>query len=229
MSKTTIVNYGVTMDGLEDQLLNVVVAHERAELEESYIALVQEMSESTQLLASLENRLLEELGASKGNILDNEKLLEAIEDTKAESDDITHKLKKSENARVEIQHLRDVYKPVAKRGSIMYFAESCLSSVMRMYETSLDSFLLVYKGALSKSQNDPVLKRHISTLVETVTSDVYDYTCTGIFERHKLMLSFQMTCMTLEDDGDLDQPALDFFLRVRTERSCIILMPLRQP
>ena len=24
--------------------------------------------------------------------------------------------------------------------------------------------------------------------------DVYDYTCTGIFERHKLMFAFQMTC-----------------------------------
>ncbi len=218
MSKTTVINYSVTMDGLEDQLLNVVVAHERAELEESYTALVQEMSDSTQLLASLENRLLEELGSSEGNILDNEKLLEVIEDTKTEADDITHKLKKSENTRNEIRLMRDVYKPVAKRGSIMYFAESCLSSVMSMYETSLDSFLLIYKGALSKSQEDPVLKRHLSTMVETVTSDVYDYTCTGIFERHKLVFSFQMTCMILEEGGKLDRPALDFFLKVRTER-----------
>ena len=50
MGKTMIVNYGVTMDGLANQLLNVVVAHERADLEESYAALVTEMSESALLL-----------------------------------------------------------------------------------------------------------------------------------------------------------------------------------
>ncbi len=218
MSKTTIINYCVTMDGLMNQLLNVVVTHERAELEESYTVLVQKISESTQLLASLENRLLKELGASEGNILDNEKLLEAVEDTKTEAADIICKLKKSENTRNEIQQARDVYKPVAKRGSIMYFAESCLSSVMSMYETSLDSFLSVYKGALSKSPKDPVLDQHISSMVQAITSDVYDYTCTGIFERHKLVFAFQMTCMILEGDGRLDRHALDFFLRVRTER-----------
>ena len=32
MGKTMIINYGVTMDGLANQLLNVVVAHERSDL-----------------------------------------------------------------------------------------------------------------------------------------------------------------------------------------------------
>jgi dynein heavy chain, axonemal len=52
MGKTMIVNYGVTMDGLASQLLNVVVGHERADLEESYATLVREMSESAMQLVS---------------------------------------------------------------------------------------------------------------------------------------------------------------------------------
>jgi dynein heavy chain, axonemal len=55
MGKTMIVNYGVTMDGLANQLLNVVVAHERADLEESYAALVTQMSESASLLVRLKS------------------------------------------------------------------------------------------------------------------------------------------------------------------------------
>jgi dynein heavy chain len=42
---------------------------------------------------------------------------------------------------------------------------------------------------------------------------IYDYTCTGIFERHKLMFSFQMTCMVMSGEGTLDMPVLDFFLK----------------
>ncbi|KAJ1434470.1 dynein heavy chain 10 axonemal [Ochromonadaceae sp. CCMP2298] len=42
---------------------------------------------------------------------------------------------------------------------------------------------------------------------------VYEYTCTGIFERHKLMFSFQMTCMVMNGEGTLEAPVLDFFLK----------------
>ena len=43
-AKMSVVNYSVTPSGLEDQLLNAVVAHEREELEAQKNALVQEMS-----------------------------------------------------------------------------------------------------------------------------------------------------------------------------------------
>lgn len=58
MGKTMIINYGVTMEGLANQLLNVVVAHERPDLEAQYAALVSEMSESALLIVQLEDTLL---------------------------------------------------------------------------------------------------------------------------------------------------------------------------
>jgi dynein heavy chain len=50
MGKTMIINYGVTMDGLANQLLNVVVAHERPDLEQQWADLVTEIGENAQLL-----------------------------------------------------------------------------------------------------------------------------------------------------------------------------------
>jgi ATP-binding dynein motor region len=66
MGKTMIVNYGVTMDGLANQLLNVVVAHERADLEESYAALVTQMSESASLLVSFPSVFANIIGRLQG-------------------------------------------------------------------------------------------------------------------------------------------------------------------
>jgi dynein heavy chain len=43
--------------------------------------------------------------------------------------------------------------------------------------------------------------------------DVYNYTCLGLFERHKLMFSFQMTLKLLEAASPLDPELLDFFLK----------------
>jgi dynein heavy chain len=63
--KTIIINYSVTMAGLENQLLDVVVSHERPDLAEQYVNLVQETSSNTLLLVTLEDTLLSELANSQ--------------------------------------------------------------------------------------------------------------------------------------------------------------------
>ena len=65
MGKTMIINYGVTMDGLANQLLNVVVANERPDLEKQWADLVSEMGENALLLVTLEDTLLRELSSSQ--------------------------------------------------------------------------------------------------------------------------------------------------------------------
>lgn len=213
MGKTMIINYGVTMDGLANQLLNVVVAHERPDLERQWADLVEEMGENAQLLVSLEDTLLRELSSSQGNILDNHELISTLENTKSKAVEIQGKLQQAEQTKDDISEARSVYKPVAKRGSILYFAESGLATINSMYEISLDSFLVVFKAALSSARKDSVLDNRLRNMIDTVMVQIYDYTCTGIFEKHKLMFSFQMTCMIMDGDGILEKNILDFFLK----------------
>ena len=64
--KTMIINYGVTQQGLTEQLLNVTVKHERPDLEAARESLVKEMSENKALLKNLEDTLLRELSNATG-------------------------------------------------------------------------------------------------------------------------------------------------------------------
>lgn len=213
MGKTMVINYGVTMDGLANQLLNVVVAHERPDLEKQWAALVQQMSENAQLLVSLEDTLLVELSSSSGDILDNQELIATLENTKHKAVDIQKKLQQANDTKLDIGVARAVYTPVAKRGSILYFAEASLATLSSMYEISLDSFLGVFKSALSHSKKDAVLDNRLKNMIDTSMRQVYDYTCIGIFEKHKLMFAFQMTNAILDGDGLLDKQVLEFFLK----------------
>jgi len=43
---------------------------------------------------------------------------------------------------------------------------------------------------------------------------VYNYGCTGIFEKHKLLFSFQITLKLEMDQGNIRQEELDFFIKV---------------
>lgn len=221
MGKTMIINYGVTMDGLANQLLNVVVAHERPDLEKQWADLVHEMGENTQLLVSLEDTLLRELSSSQGNILDNQELIGTLENTKSKAVEIQGKLQMAQTTKENIGTARAVYKPVAKRGSILYFAEAGLATISSMYEISLDSFLNVFKSALEGAKKDSNVDNRIRNMMDTIMRQIYDYTCTGIFERHKLMFSFQMTCMVMNGEGTLESPVLDFFLKGDTSLDAV--------
>ena len=71
----------------------------------------------------------------------------------------------------------------------------------------------MFRTALDSAKKDPALENRLRNMIETIMRQIYDYTCTGIFERHKLMFSFQMTCMIMNGEGTLDMSVLDFFLK----------------
>ena len=82
-----------------------------------------------------------------------------------------------------------------------------------MYEYSLSSFLEVFVSSLKRSKSDPVLPKRLVKIIDTLKYAVYNYACTGLFEKHKLMFSFQMCLKLLELDGKIDQTELSFFLK----------------
>lgn len=65
-AKAVVINYTVTLSGLEDQLLSVVVRNERPDLEEQRENLIKETSINKNLLQELEDSLLRELSTSTG-------------------------------------------------------------------------------------------------------------------------------------------------------------------
>lgn len=74
--------------GLEDQLLSVIVKFERRELEEQRERLIQETSMNKKLLKDLEDALLRELAQSQGNMLDNLELIQTLEETKTKATEV---------------------------------------------------------------------------------------------------------------------------------------------
>ena len=64
-TKTTLVNFAVKEQGLEAQLLGIVVRHERKELEDQRESLVLKMSEGQKTLLELEDKILHLLNTAQ--------------------------------------------------------------------------------------------------------------------------------------------------------------------
>uniref|UniRef100_A0A8C3JB17 Dynein axonemal heavy chain 10 n=1 Tax=Calidris pygmaea TaxID=425635 RepID=A0A8C3JB17_9CHAR len=211
--KAMVINYTVTLKGLEDQLLSVITGFERRELEEQRENLIQETSENRNLLKDLEDSLLRELTSSTGNMLDNLDLVQTLEETKYKATEVIEKLNLAETTAVDIDRLRDGYRPAARRGAILFSVLSEMALVNIMYQYSLVSFLEVFGLSLRKSMPSPILPKRLKNIMDTLTFNTYNYGCTGLFERHKLLFSFNMTVKIEQADGRVPQDELEFFLK----------------
>lgn len=212
-AKAAVINYTVTISGLEDQLLSVVVRCERPDLEEQREMLIAETSTNKQLLQALEDSLLRELATSTGNMLDNAELINTLDNTKVKAAEVTAKLELAQTTAVDIDILRNGYRPAANRGANLFFVLSDMATVNTMYQYSLSSYLDVFTYSLRKSVPDTILNRRLNNIINTLTKNVYDYGCTGIFERHKLLYSLQMTTKLELASERLRQAELDFFIK----------------
>ncbi|KAM3610556.1 uncharacterized protein V6R79_005609 [Siganus canaliculatus] len=211
--KAMVINYTVTLKGLEDQLLNVIMRHEKKELEEQRESLIQETSNNKKLLKNLGDSLLRELALSTGNMLDNTELIQTMEETKSKATEVFEKLQLAEKTSKDIDELRERYRPAAKRGAILFFVLTEMSLVNCMYQFSLASYLDVFHFSLRLSPTNSDLSLRLQNIVNTLTHNVYNYGCTGLFEKHKLLFSFNMTLKIEQAEGKAPQEELEFFIK----------------
>lgn len=57
------------------------------------------------------------------------------------------------------------------------------------------------------------LAQRLKNILEALTWDIFSYVCLGLFEQHKLMFAFQITCKIMQQEGLLDPAELDFFIK----------------
>ena len=98
-------------------------------------------------------------------------------------------------------------------GAILFFVLSDMATVSPMYQYSLANYLEVFKISLKKSIPDSILEKRLRNIIDTLTYNVYNYACTGLFEKHKLLYSFQMTVQIELNEGRVNQDELNFFIK----------------
>jgi hypothetical protein len=96
---------------------------------------------------------------------------------------VATKLELCSVAAKDIDMLRDVYRPAAKRGAILFFVLSDMAGVNYMYQYSLSAYMEVFTAALRKALPDATVSRRVSNIISTLTKTVYDYGCTGEWKK----------------------------------------------
>ncbi|XP_068619246.1 dynein beta chain, ciliary-like [Battus philenor] len=212
-AQCTLINFTVTRDGLEEQLLGEVVKAERPDLESLRAGLTKQQNDFKITLKTLEDDLLKRLSSAGPDILSDSALVINLETTKKTAADIEIKVAEGKITAVKIDDAREKYRRAATRASVLYFILNELYKINPMYQFSLKAYSVVFKDALQKAEPGEDLEARVRNLLDSITFAVFVYTSRGLFERDKLIFLFLITLQVLQVEGRVDPRELDFLLK----------------
>lgn len=215
-SRVTFVNFTVTRSSLQSQCLNKVLKAERPDVDQRRTDLIKLQGEFQLKLRHLEKSLLQALNESKGNILDDDKVIETLETLKKEAADVTRKVDETNTIMQEVEQTTAVYSPLAHACSSIFFVMEQLNLIHHFYQFSLDFFYEIFEYVLHANPNlkgitDPIERLQI--LSRDLFYVTYKRTSRTLLHEDHIMLAVLMCQIQIRGTNEsVDEAEYDFLL-----------------
>jgi len=209
--KVQLLNFMITPDGLQDQLLGIVVALERPDLEEAKNTLILDAAANAKQLQEIEDTILQVL-QGEGNILEDASAIEVLTASKTLSNEIAEKQKIAAETEIEIDAARKEYTSIAFICSVMYFCIADLANIDPMYQYSLPWYINLFKRAISISEKSDDLPTRLEILNAYFQHMLYVNVCRSLFEKDKLLFAMLLCQRLMESRGEINNDTWRFLL-----------------
>ena len=250
-AETTLINFTVTMFGLEDQLLNLVVEKERPDLAALSEDLVKRLNGFTIKMKELEDNILYKLATAEGDTTEDVALIEGLEETKRISGDIEQQSSLAKTTQADILVTSEKYRSIANRSSLLFFLMNDLAKIHTYYIYNLAAFQQVFFRGIdlvSEPKNENIdndeesdgevesnkelsneqLAERCECLRKSITITVSNYIRRGLFEADKLTVATLLTLKILVNDSKMDASEVDFLIQSKVSPDPGNMGPLQE-
>ena len=221
LAKVTLINFGTTPTGLEEQLLGLIVTEEAPALEIKKREVTTKLFSGRNRLVELEDDILRILAGSNGNLIDDIELIKTLQDSKNLADAVSMQLREAEETARKIDAARNVYRSTAKRSSTVFFTVMSMNNIDPMYQFSLDSYLadfhvniassrVLNRNSDSDSDSQALAEDRVKSIIEHHTIEIFKSICIALFEKDKMLFALQLCCNVMLEERKLSSVELDF-------------------
>lgn len=195
-SRTTFVNFTVTQSSLQTQSLNDVLKFERPDVDERRTNLIKLQGEFKVHLRQLEKRLLQALNASRGNILDDDNVIETLETLKKEAGEISNKMSETEGVIAEVENVTLQYNIIARSCSAVFAVLEQIHHLNHFYQFSLQYFVDIFNSVLYQNKRLSQERDHtkrIDIILKDLFVTSFQRTSLGLLQKDKITLAILLT------------------------------------
>lgn len=214
-SRVTFVNFTVTPSSLQNQCLNIFLKEERPEIDKKRNDIIKLQGEFRVKLRLLEDKLLDELNASEGNILQNNALIKTLETLQQEAREVAEEVAQADATMREVEEVTEEYVPVAKMASKIFFSLESLNSVHFLYQYSLQQFMDVLFGVIKKSERLQQVPKsnheaRRNCLIQEFFNNTYEYASRGLRQQHQTLFALRLVQIRKQGDTDFERAFAQF-------------------
>ncbi|KAJ4379809.1 dynein heavy chain [Didymella sp. IMI 355093] len=226
-SRTTFVNFTVTQSSLQTQTLNEVLKSERPDVDERRSNLIKMQGEFAVHLRQLEKRLLQALNESRGNILDDDRVIETLETLKKEAKEISDKVSETAGVMTEVENITKEYTVVARSCSAIFAVLEQLHHLNHFYQFSLQYFTQIFEAVLRKVRNGSETNHaaRIDQIIAELFVDAYRRTSLSLLQKDRV--TFAMLLVQAAP-YKMDKTLIDKILDVDVEAVDVSTQPERK-
>jgi len=216
-SRTTFVNFTVTQSSLQTQSLAEVLKSERPDVDERRSNLIKLQGEFKVHLRQLEKRLLQALNESRGNILDDDNVIETLETLKTEAAEISAKMSNTEGVMAEVEEITLQYNIIARSCSAIFAVLEQLHYLNHFYQFSLQYFLDIFHSVLHGNLRLAGETNH-NVRRDVIVKDLFVMTCQrtalGLLQKDRITLAM---LLAQASPYKMDKGLLDVILDEKIE------------
>lgn len=210
--KLNIINFIFVSNGLEENLLDILVLKENPYLREERDDLLYNKLQDKAKLIEHENEILSVIAESEGDILEDETAIKKMDASKQLYVEVIEKQSFYVESEHKIEIFRESYRKVASYAAILYCCLDQLRFINTMYQFSLNWYLILYNFSIEKANRSRDLQRRIDFLIKSITKNFYNNVCRSIFDVDKLLFSWIFTTKILITNGKLKEEQVQFFV-----------------
>ncbi|KAI5805001.1 dynein heavy chain, N-terminal region 1-domain-containing protein [Geopyxis carbonaria] len=191
-SRTTFVNFTVTQSSLQTQSLNQVLKFERPDVDQRRTNLMKLQGEFKLHLRQLEKRLLQALNESRGNILDDDRVIDTLETLKTEAAEVSRKMLETDGVMSEVEEITKQYQIIAQACSSVFAILEQLHHLNHFYQFSLQYFLDIFHSVLHGNKKLEAETNHnarVQIILHDLFVTAYQRTSIGLLQKDRVTLA----------------------------------------